>query len=88
MSKSSKELIFERMGLSSPKLEITEPVMENSVPKSDSINKVFDFFEQENYFPIFNGNNFQFIKVSEHPQEFEEFKRTMNSSWSEISLPF
>jgi len=78
MSKSSKHLIFERMGLP----------MNEVVPTSDVMDEILIKYEEAGHFPLQLPNGVQFLKIEEHPQDFEKFKRLMSDAWNKVSLPF
>lgn len=88
MEKTNKDLIFERMGISSPKFEIKQSVGEANVPNSDGIEQIFEILEQQDYFPMYSPAGIQFVRISEYPQDFESFKTMMRDGWGKISLPF
>jgi hypothetical protein len=82
MKKTNKTLIFERMGLSSPKL-----TMEKEVPSSGNlISKLQDAYYSNGHFPVLTPEGG--IRFIENDQEFDAFIEKVRQSWNEISLPF
>ena len=80
--KNNKTLIFERMGLSSPKL-----TMQEEVPKSGNlISKLQDAYYDSGHFPVPTPEGG--IRFIEDDQEFDEFLHKVQQSWNKISLPF
>jgi hypothetical protein len=92
MKKSSKQLIFERMGLgiSSPKFTMQQEV-EGDAGRSQGefkglISTLQDAYYQTGYFPVPTPEGG--IRFIENDQEFDAYIEKVRQSWNEISLPF
>lgn len=80
--KNNKTLIFERMGLSSPKL-----TMQEEVPSSGNlISKLQDAYYDSGHFPVLTPEGE--IRFIENDEEFNQFINKVQQSWNKISLPF
>ena len=89
MEKTNKQLIFERMGISSPKFTMQQPVNDAYVPSSAPMSQILNILDREGYFPMFdNLGRVQFMSTDEHPQEYEKFRKDFSDAWRKISLPY
>ena len=83
--KNNKQLIFERMGISSPKLTMQQEVEGDNKAQS-YISMLQDIYYKTGFFPVPTPDGQ--IRFIQDDQEFDEFLNKVEQSWNKINLPF